>query len=39
MNVTTQDEQIAVFENAARHLIPGGCFVLQLIVPQLRACR
>ena len=36
MNVTTQDEQIAVFENAARHLVPGGCFVLQLIVPQLR---
>ncbi len=36
MNVTTQDEQIAVFENAARHLVPGGCFVLQVIVPALR---
>ncbi len=36
MNVTTQDEQIAVFENAARHLVAGGCFVLQLLVPQLR---
>ena len=36
MNVTTQDEQIAVFENAASHLVSGGCFVLQLVVPQLR---
>jgi SAM-dependent methyltransferase len=36
MNVTTQDEQIAVFENAAEHLVPGGAFVLQLLVPQLR---
>lgn len=36
MNVTTQDEQIAVFANAAAHLVPGGCFALQLIVPQLR---
>ncbi len=36
MNVTTQDEQVAVFDNAAAHLVAGGCFVLQLIVPQLR---
>ena len=36
MNVTTQDEQIAVFENAAAHLASGGCFVIDLIVPQLR---
>jgi len=36
MNVTTQDEQVAVFANAAAHLRPGGCFVIQLIVPQLR---
>ena len=36
MNVTTQDEQVAVFENAAAHLGPGGCFVVELIVPQLR---
>jgi SAM-dependent methyltransferase len=36
MNVTTQDDQIAVFANAASHLKPGGCFVLELIVPQLR---
>ena len=36
MNVTTQEEQVAVFENAARHLRPGGCFVVELVVPQLR---
>ncbi len=36
MNVTTQDEQVAVFANAAAHLTPGGCFVVELIVPQLR---
>jgi SAM-dependent methyltransferase len=36
MNVTTQDEQIAVFANAAAHLEPGGCFVVEVIVPQLR---
>jgi SAM-dependent methyltransferase len=36
MNVTTQDEQVAVFANAAAHLEPGGCFVLEVIVPQLR---
>ena len=36
MNVTTQDEQVAVFENAARHLEPGGLFLLELCVPQLR---
>ena len=36
MNVTTQDEQIAVFENAARHLVAGGRFVIELIVPALR---
>jgi SAM-dependent methyltransferase len=36
MNVTTQDDQLAVFANAAAHLEPGGCFVVQVIVPQLR---
>ena len=36
MNVTTQDEQLAVFANAAAHLQPGGHFVLDVIVPQLR---
>jgi SAM-dependent methyltransferase len=36
MNVTTQDGQLAVFANAAAHLGPRGCFVVELIVPQLR---
>ena len=29
-NLTTQDEQVACFENAAAHLQPGGCFVIEL---------
>lgn len=29
-NLTTQDAQIACFENAARHLAPGGCFVVEV---------
>jgi SAM-dependent methyltransferase len=37
MNVTTQDEQLAVFANAAAHLDAGGCFVVEVIVPQLRS--
>lgn len=37
MNVTTQDEQVSVFTNAAVHLEPGGCFVVEVIVPQLRS--
>ena len=36
MNLTTQEEQIAVFSNAAAHLAFGGRFVIELIVPQLR---
>jgi SAM-dependent methyltransferase len=36
MNLTTQEEQLAVFANAAAHLVPGGHFVVELIVPQLR---
>jgi SAM-dependent methyltransferase len=36
MNVTTQEEQVAVFANAAAHLEPGGCFVVEVIVPALR---
>ena len=35
-NVTTQAEQVAVFHNAAAHLEPGGCFVVEVEVPQLR---
>ena len=36
MNVTTQDDQLAVFANAASHLEPGGHFVVEVIIPQLR---
>jgi len=36
MNVTTQDDQRAVFANAAAHLKPGGCFLVEVLVPQLR---
>ena len=36
MNVTTQDDQLAVFADAAAHLEPGGHFVVEVIVPQLR---
>lgn len=35
VNVTTQEEQLAVFANAAAHLKHGGCFVVELVVPQL----
>jgi SAM-dependent methyltransferase len=36
MNLTTQDEQVACFENAARHLEPGGSFVIEVGIPDLR---
>ena len=36
-NLTTQDEQVACFENAARHLVPGGRFVIENGVPALRS--
>jgi SAM-dependent methyltransferase len=36
MNVTTQQEQVTVFANAAAHLEPGGCFVVEVSIPQLR---
>jgi SAM-dependent methyltransferase len=35
-NLTTQDEQVACFRNAAAHLGPGGCFVIEVMVPELR---
>ncbi|WP_043635667.1 class I SAM-dependent methyltransferase [Nonomuraea candida] len=35
-NVLTQAGQIACFRNAARHLTPGGRFVIELWVPELR---
>lgn len=36
-NLLTQAEQVECFRNAARHLEPGGRFVIELWVPQLRA--
>ena len=36
MNLTTQDEQVACFKNAAAHLAPGGCFLIEVLVPGLR---
>ncbi|MFE2757042.1 class I SAM-dependent DNA methyltransferase [Actinosynnema sp. NPDC059335] len=35
-NLLTQDEQVECFRNAARHLEPGGRFVVELGVPPLR---
>ena len=35
-NLTTQDEQVACFQNVAAHLEPGGCFVIEVGVPNLR---
>ncbi|HEX6683591.1 MAG TPA: class I SAM-dependent methyltransferase [Candidatus Limnocylindrales bacterium] len=35
-NLLTQQEQVACFRNAARHLSPGGRFVIELWVPELR---
>jgi SAM-dependent methyltransferase len=35
-NLTSQDEQAACFQNAASHLEPGGCFVIEVGVPGLR---
>src|SRR3546814_20371433 len=35
-NVETQDRQVACFANAAAHLEPGGAFVIELVVPDLR---
>ena len=36
MNLTTQDQQVACFQNAAAHLKPGGCFVIEVGVPDLQ---
>ncbi len=36
MNLTTQAAQVACFATAAAHLEPGGCFVVEVMVPQLR---
>jgi hypothetical protein len=36
MNLTSQDEQIECFRNVAAHLQPGGCFVIEVSVPDLQ---
>jgi SAM-dependent methyltransferase len=35
-NLVTQDAQVACFRNAAEHLEPGGAFVVEVGVPDLR---
>jgi len=35
-NLTTQDAQVACFENVAAHLEPGGGFVIEVGLPDLR---
>jgi SAM-dependent methyltransferase len=36
-NLVTQDAQVECFINAAAHLEPGGCFVIEVLVPRLRS--
>jgi SAM-dependent methyltransferase len=36
MNLTTQAAQVACFRNAAAHLEPRGCFVIEVMVPELQ---
>jgi hypothetical protein len=36
MNLTTQDGQVACFQNVAAQLEDGGCFVIEVVVPGLR---
>ena len=35
-NLTTQDEQVQCFQNVAAHLRPGGCFVIEVYIPELQ---
>ena len=35
-NLTTQDAQVACFQNVAAHLEPGGCFVIEVGLPDLQ---
>ena len=35
-NLTTQDEQVECFRNVAAHLEPGGCFVIEVYIPELQ---
>ncbi len=36
MNLTTQEQQVRCFENAASHLEPGGSFVIEVMIPALQ---
>jgi len=36
MNLRTQEAQVACFENVARHLEGGGCFVAEIMLPELQ---
>ena len=35
-NLTTQAAQVACFRNVAAHLEPGGCFVIEVAMPDLQ---
>jgi SAM-dependent methyltransferase len=35
-NLTSQDDQVACFRTVAAQLEPGGCFVIEVYIPQLR---
>lgn len=36
MNLTTQDAQVECFASVAAQLEPGGCFVVEVMIPELR---
>ncbi|MGH2386268.1 MAG: class I SAM-dependent DNA methyltransferase, partial [Candidatus Limnocylindria bacterium] len=36
MNLTSQEAQVACFRNVAAHLEAGGCFLIEVLVPELR---
>ena len=35
-NLTSQETQVACFRNVSGHLAPGGCFVIETAIPDLR---
>jgi hypothetical protein len=37
MNLTTQKQQVQCFRNASKHLLPGGKFFVEVMVPALRS--
>jgi SAM-dependent methyltransferase len=36
MNLTSMEAQVACFQNVAAHLEPGGCFVVEVMIPELQ---